>query len=84
MSWDINLCSFSKDVRTLSLKEIMKSIDIAARIEAEILVVHPGKMSFERAERELFLNILCESFMKIQDYSSNKKIRIYIENMELV
>ena len=82
ISWDINICSFSRDVRNFSLKEIMKSIDIASELGAEIFVLHPGKMSFGRAGKGLYIDILIESFSKIYDYSRGKNIKLCIENME--
>lgn len=82
VSWDINLCSFSKDVRNFSIREIIRSINIACEIGAEIIVVHPGRMSFERAGRELSFDILIESFKKLYDYSNQKGLKLCVENME--
>jgi len=82
VSWDINISSFSKDVRDFSVEEVCKSIDIACKIGATIVVVHPGKMSFSSTNKKIFLELLIESFSKISQYSVNKGVYICIENME--
>jgi len=82
ISWDINLCSFSKDVRDFSLKEVIKSIDIAEIIGADLIVVHPGRMSFERSGKESFLKMLVEVFSEIYKHTWKKGIKLCIENME--
>ncbi len=82
ISWDINISSFSKDVREFSIKEVKKSIDIASEIESELIVFHPGRMSFTAAGREVFFKILIESIISIYKYARNKGVKICIENME--
>ena len=82
VSWDINISSFSKDVREFSIREICKSIDIACQIGATIVVVHPGKMSFNSPNKKVFLDLLVEAFSKILQYTMNKGVYICIENME--
>jgi sugar phosphate isomerase/epimerase len=41
--WDLNPASFYPEVRKLTLKRIEKSAMLCAKLDGEILVVHPGK-----------------------------------------
>ncbi len=82
ISWDINISSFSKEVRDFSIKEIKKSIRVASDIESEIVVLHPGKMSFTAAGKQTFFDLLIESISELYTYSKRLGVKISIENME--
>ena len=43
---DINIASLNEAIRQTSINEIKKSMDLATKINADLVVVHPGNVPF--------------------------------------
>ncbi len=82
-SWDLNLASINKKVRDLSLRETLADIDLASKIGAGEITIHPGRFSVGFKE-EFYYDLLRESFSAILNYSLKKKVKVSIEIMEKI
>ena len=50
-SWDLNLISLSKPMRHGAMKMIRHGIDMAARMEADQITIHPGREGLLKCRR---------------------------------
>jgi sugar phosphate isomerase/epimerase len=79
---DLNLASSNNSIKKASINEIKRSIDFANNIDAKILVVHPGRISFtQRFFQEKGKRISEESMKICGDYGKNSGVEVCIENM---
>jgi len=80
----VNLASINPKLRNASLYEILNSITYASELGCELIVVHPGIVSYPRGLRK-FERIAKEnegdSFSRICEKQRTKKILVCIENM---
>ncbi|MDO5301161.1 MAG: sugar phosphate isomerase/epimerase family protein [Tissierellia bacterium] len=80
-SWDLNLASINKNIRDLSVAEMVRDIDLAGEISAQELTIHPGRFSVNQ-DPESYYGFLRESLDQILDYASQREVPISIEIME--
>ncbi len=79
---DVNIAALGRSSRENSLSQIMGSIDLANRIDAKAVVVHPGLIPFlARDYPEKIYNVCEESARKISEYSHDFGVNTTIENM---
>ena len=80
----VNLASINPKLRNASLYEILNSITYASELGCELVVVHPGIVSYPRSLQK-FERIAKEnegdSFLRICEKAENEKILVCIENM---
>ena len=80
---DINIAALQEKSRINSIEQIKDSIDLANKINAEAVVVHPGLASF--LVNKYFLDDVYktanESIKEIGEYSDNLGVLTTIENM---
>lgn len=80
---DVNIASLQTESRVISIKQIKDSIDLANKIDAEAVVVHPGLAPF--LANKYFLNnvynVSNESIKEIGEYSDDLGVLTTIENM---
>ncbi len=81
-SWDLNLTSTSKEVRYFSLTQVKKSIDLAVKIGAPIITIHPGRKSFFRSDVNEIYRIQRDIFHEFSSYCGENDLLICIENIE--
>ena len=77
---DLNLASMNQNVRDLSISEIKKSLEIAGKLNAKVVTIHPGKLSGRKFARGQSLSNLCDSLSKIIPLSNDYGIPLSIEN----
>jgi len=81
-SWDLNITSISREVRWFSMRQVLKSIDLAREIGARIVTVHPGRKSFVREDGQEVSEMQREAFHELFLYGRKRDITVLIENIE--
>ena len=81
-SRDINLTSSNPRIARASLTEVRQSIDLAERVNAGIVVVHPGRCSSSKGNRSAHWSALLEVMARLIRYAARRHVRLVVENME--
>lgn len=79
---DINIASLNESIRKASVREIKDSIDLASKIDASVVIVHPGHMAF--LVREFKDELMQSSFKSLKEclkYAEEYGINLCVENM---
>lgn len=79
---DINLTSTNPGIRRESLRQSLEALDIAARIGAGVVTVHPGRMSTSRDNPAGFEGAQVEAFAGIAARAAELGLTVGIEIME--
>ena len=82
LSWDLNFTSKVDQVRETSLKMLEESIDIAAELNANPVVVHPGRITIPGDSSEESWQFLIEGINRLTSYAQPKRLDIALEIME--
>ncbi len=79
---DVNIASLNGSIRKASVKEIKNSIDLASKIDAESVVVHPGHMAFlaRKFQEKIRENSLI-SLKECSKFAEERGIKLCVENM---
>lgn len=80
-SWDLNLCSANEGIRTASIKEVIRSLELAKAIGAKEVTVHPGHMTMV-CWRSESAKLLHRSLEAIADAARDLNIPFSLEIME--
>ena len=79
---DINLASHNEVIRKISISEIKKSIDMAIKIDSNVIVVHPGHVPIlGRRFKDKILQYNKDSLMECSKYAQEMGIKMCVENM---
>ncbi|MBN3036903.1 MAG: sugar phosphate isomerase/epimerase [Candidatus Diapherotrites archaeon] len=78
---DINIAALSDAIRKDSVEEMLKTLEYASFIGAEVVTVHPGRISMPIA-RERCMEMLNESIVRLVEGAEQVGVIICIENME--
>ncbi|MGB9937969.1 MAG: sugar phosphate isomerase/epimerase family protein [Methanobacterium sp.] len=79
---DINPASLNESIRKASIKEIKESIDLASKIDAEVVVAHPGHAPFlSRDFRNEIMEKSFKSLKECHEYAEKQGIELCVENM---
>ncbi|WP_458456155.1 sugar phosphate isomerase/epimerase family protein [Methanobrevibacter sp.] len=80
---DVNIAALQDKSRLNSLKQIKDSIDLANRIDAEAVVVHPGLASFlaKKYYLDKVYDFSNESIKELGEYGKDLGVLTTIENM---
>ncbi len=81
-SYDINLTSINRGIREESIRQAREAIITGKQIGAKIVVLHPGRLSASRANREECWNQLLEVLRIIDNLASECSVVVGIEAME--
>jgi len=81
-SWDLNIASLNPTIREVSIDLVEESIDLAADIEVDLVVVHPGKMSSSKGTCTETNSILVEALRELAERAREKGVILALENME--
>ncbi len=81
-SRDLNVTSLNEGVRRESRAQYLKSIEDAARMEAEIVVIHPGSLSSSHDRPEDFAAAMTEYAGELAGEAGRLGVRIALEVME--
>jgi len=79
---DLNLTSSNSGIYRESLRQINKSITLAAAIEARVLTLHPGHMSSSKGSPEDYWPRQVEVFARLADHAAAAGVQLAVENME--
>lgn len=82
-SWDLNPASMNEGIRSQSVKEIIRSIELAERLGINEVTVHPGHRTVS-CECVPYEDHLRRSFSEILGYAENAGVRISLEIMEKI
>ena len=79
---DVNIASLQEKSRSNSVEQIKNSIDLANKIDAESVVVHPGLMPFlARPFEDKVYEVANSSIKELGDYGKDLGVNVSIENM---
>ncbi len=79
---DMNIASPTKLIRKGSVNEIKKSMELANKIDANIVVVHPGRIPFlARIFEDKILDLNHDSLKECATYANDLGLTMCVENM---
>ncbi len=79
---NINIASLNKAIRKTSIEEIKKSIDLANKLDSDIVVVHPGSIPFlGRDFEEEIYGLANSAIEELGKYGQDLGVTATIENM---
>ena len=79
---DVNIAALGSKSRECSISQIKSSVDLANKIDASIVVVHPGLIPFLAKEMpEEIYKVADRSIGEIGEYSKDLGVNTTIENM---
>jgi len=82
---DLNIASFNKAIQKASINEIERSIDFAVDIDSDIVVIHPGIISYTaRNQVDLVYSLGRESLIELRDYANDRGVNPCIENLPAI
>ncbi|MCB9137080.1 MAG: sugar phosphate isomerase/epimerase [Caldilineaceae bacterium] len=82
LSWDLNFTSQLPGVRESSLELLMSSIDVAAELGANPVIVHPGRITAPNDDSELYWPLLIDGVTRLARHSASRGINLSMEVME--
>lgn len=76
---DLNLASINNGIREESVKQMKDTIDMARKVNAEAITIHPGKIGRnDKRLRKIAIEKAIESISELVDYSD---LLVSVENM---
>ncbi len=79
---DVNIASLNNSIRRASVEEVKNSIDLASKIDSEVVVVHPGHMAFlARKFPEKIRESSLTSLKECSKFAEERGIKLCVENM---
>ncbi len=81
-SYDLNPLSSNPEIRSLSRRLVLDSLETAAKINAKIVVVHPGALSSTTDDPEEYWGRLEEYAVQLDARASHLGLTVAIEAME--
>ncbi|MCL1632006.1 sugar phosphate isomerase/epimerase [Sporolactobacillus sp. CPB3-1] len=82
-SWDLNLCALNVGVRRQSVHEVERSLELASRIGAGHVTVHPGRATLAHVPFS-YAHWMNESFCYLAKRAEQLHVRLSIELMEQI
>jgi sugar phosphate isomerase/epimerase len=81
-SYDLNPLSSNPEIRSLSRRLVLDSLEVAAQLEAKIAVVHPGALSSSTDDPESYWGKLEEFVVQLDSRAARLGLTVAIEAME--
>jgi len=81
-SYDTNLTSINKGIRKESYKQSEEAIVMGRRINAKVVVLHPGRLSSSKGDKKEYWEMLLNSFVFIDRVAGREGVEVAIEAME--
>jgi sugar phosphate isomerase/epimerase len=81
-SYDVNMTSINPWIRKESLRQTKASIETAPRLGAELVVVHPGRLSASKGGIDECWGFMREALTVINEWAQQEGVRVGIEAME--
>ncbi len=82
LSWDLNPTSRLPGVRRASQDALAQSVELAAALGAQLLVIHPGHTSAPHDDSASYWPTLITSVQDIADQAAAHRLRVGVEHME--
>lgn len=82
-SWDLNLASANAGIREASVQQVIRSLELASRIGAREVTVHPGHMTMV-CWREESVQLLQQSLRRIAAAARSLQMPVSLEIMEKI
>ena len=82
-TWDLNFASVNRRIREVSLREIRRSIDLAARLNAPEITVHPPRESL-CGDRPYYRELAYRGLREILQYGREAGVAVSLEVMEKI
>ena len=79
---DVNIASINEGIRRESLRQILRSIEIAYNVDSPIVTLHPGRLTTRKVPREVYIRNAIDSLNEIADYAERYGVKVGVENME--
>lgn len=79
---DVNLTSINPGIRKESIRQTKETLEFCRDIGAELLTLHPGRMSSSKDKPEDLWPVQIETFKEIAGHAEKTGVKIGIENME--
>ncbi len=79
---DMNIAGLNPWIRRESKLLLMKSVYLAAELEAELIVIHPGRRTSLRIPDHVYIEKAIESLKEVCQEAKELGIRIGLENMD--
>jgi len=83
-SWDLNICSMNQGILKQSVREIESSIDLACKLGAKDVTLHPGRLTAGVFDAKQHEARLVDSLSMLDAYAWKRGITLSIELMEPV
>lgn len=79
---DVNIASYNEAMRSSSVSQIKKSIEVASALDSEVVVVHPGHVPIlgKKFEENIIKNSI-KSLRECSNYADDMGVMLCIENM---
>ncbi len=81
-SYDLNPLSSNVEIRNVSRRQVLESLDTAARLGAGVVVVHPGQVSSSTDDLEEYWARLSEYAVGLNARASELGLTVALEGME--
>jgi sugar phosphate isomerase/epimerase len=84
MNWDINTTSSLREIREASQRLTTWCVDLAARLEAPLVVVHPGRMTVPADRPDAYWQLQLDFLRRLAAYAHGRQVTIGLEHMERI
>ncbi len=81
-SWDLNLTSRLDVIRSASLEALHRSVNLAAEIAAQTVIIHPGHFTVPYDDAELYWPALVAGVRELAAHAAGRGMRLGVEHME--
>ncbi len=81
-SYDVNICSTNPGIRRESIRQMVKSLQIAAQLGASTVAMHPGHFSSSRDTMADFWDPFVETLIPLDEKAAEYGLHIGMEAME--
>jgi len=79
---DVNIASPNNRIRRSSIMEIKSSLDLAAHLDSDKLILHPGSVPFlARVYKDRILEYNFKSLKELKNYADDLGVTLCLENM---
>ncbi len=79
---DINIASANAGIRRESTSQMVDAVGIAAAIGAELVVVHPGRLSSRHSDPEKHWAYQVDAYRQVLKAATDRRVTVTTENME--
>lgn len=79
---DVNMTSANPGIRAESLRQMLESVVMTRDLGAELLIMHPGKLSSVNDSLETYWQNQRAAFMQIMERADRAGVRVAVENMD--